>query len=85
MSLLCLIQLKFCSCIKIEKRSPEVFCSTKFTGKHLYQSLFFSQNTSRRLLLKIKLLFIHNFEDCSTLSFKLFNMKYQKQSLGGVL
>ena len=47
---LCLIQLKSCNCIKIEKQPPEVFCKkgvsknfTKFTGKHLCQSLFLNK------------------------------------------
>ena len=47
--LLCLIQLKSCNCIKIEK-PPEVFCKNgvpknfaKFIEKHLCQILFFNK------------------------------------------
>ena len=61
---LCLIQLKSCNCIKIEKQPPEVFCKkgvsknfTKFTGKHLCQSLFLNKvaDLSTATLLKRRL------------------------------
>ena len=61
---LCLIQLKSCNCIKIEKQPPEVFCKkgvsknfTKFTGKQLCESLFLNKiaGLSTATLLKRRL------------------------------